>query len=61
MSFLIYKEYKISTFNKNIEHFKNENEEVIPLTYWVCEELLHPKVIGTKFIFNTNVVYNLVL
>ena len=45
MSFLNDKEYKISKFNTNIEHLKNENEEVMPLTYWAYKELLHPKLL----------------
>ena len=56
LSFLNDKEYKSDKYNKNIEHFKNENEEVMPLTYGTREELLHPKVYGTEFIFNNSVV-----
>ena len=56
LSFLNDKEYKTNKYNKNIEHFKNENEEVMRLTYGTREELLHPKVYGTEFIFNNSVV-----
>ena len=39
-----------------MEHFKNENEETMPLTYGTREELLHLRVYGTEFIFNNSVV-----
>ena len=56
LSFLNDKEYKTNKYNKNMDHFKNENEEVMPLTYGTREQLLHPKVYGTEFIFNNSVV-----
>ena len=54
LSFLNDKEYKKNTYNKNMKHFKNENEEIMPLTYGTREEPLRPKVYGSEFIFNNS-------
>ena len=39
-----------------MDDFKNENEEVMPLTYGTRELLLHTKIYGTEFIFNNSVI-----
>lgn len=48
--------YKSNKYADNTDEFKNKREELQPLTYGTQEFLLHPRIYGTEFIFNNQVV-----
>lgn len=48
--------YKQGTYFDNYEPAKRKKEDDMPLTYGTREELLHPRIYGTEFIFNNQIV-----
>lgn len=56
MSLLNDIEYKTNKYADNIDYIKHKKEEEFPLTYGTRELLLHPRVYGTEFIFNNQVI-----